>query len=647
MADELGDQIKLAEQAQARAELEREILELRKNQQKVSQSDLDLAKKEADLAKLKADYEEQAATLAKAKSEGFEGEIEKQQKYLAALREEIELKEKSKEVSRATADVVDNLFKRTFSFMYEEAPETGPAAFISDPAGFANRMKDNLLKLKNPMNIVRGLTSTVTQQTFELAKAQDAANVQFAKATGQGAAFNSTIMDLEANLYTAGVSSAEASQAVQGLFQNVSSFTEMSKEEQDVLGANVAILQELGVSSQTSAKNIQFATKVLGMSVGQSAKLQRELFTFAQDLGVSADQIASDFTSMGPQIAALGTNGVDAFRRLEVQAKNTGLQLSEILGIVEKFDKFDTAADSVGKLNALLGGPYLNTLELVAETDPSRRFEIMKKRIDAAGLSFDQMDYYQKKALASAMGLNEQQLALMMRGRLDLIEPQKSAADLEALAEQTAQYNTVMEELGQIMRSFAISLGPAVTAFKDFLQLIQPFLKFVVPSLLFLAAGLTYAFAPIAAKISAVTIAVMGLLHALSSLYHFIFVGNSPPFLDIMDSVVEKTSLMNDGFSATSEGPLVGAVTAASSVAHSVDASGISAVTRNAAVSGGQSTGGLAGPPPTINITLQIDGKEISTVVNNTPVVQYQDGKPSKMYATIVDMIQKGFTAGT
>jgi hypothetical protein len=190
---------------------------------------------------------------------------------------------------------------------------------------------------------------------------------------------------------------------------------------------------------------------------------------------------------MGPQIAALGSNGVDAFRKLETQAKATGLQLSEILGLVEKFDKFDTAAQAVGKLNALLGGPYLNTLELVAETDPSKRFEILKDRVDDAGLSFDTMDYYQKKALASAMGLNEQQLALMMRGRLDLIqEPAKSAAEIEDLAQQTANFNTIMEELSQLAKGLAISFGPLISMLKQTLQFFSgtaEALGFLIPTL--------------------------------------------------------------------------------------------------------------------------------------------------------------------
>ena len=278
----------------------------------------------------------------------------------------------------------------------------------------------------------------------------------------------------------------EASNAVRSLFSNVSDFTVMSEAQQEVLGETVAVLNELGVSVENSAKNIQFATKVLGMSTTQATELQRELFTFAQNLGVSVDQISSDFASMGPQIAALGARGVDAFKNLEVQAKNTGLQINEILGLVEKFDRFDTAAQSVGKLNALLGGPYLNTLELVAETDPSKRFEILKDRIDDAGLSFDTMDYYQRKALASAVGLNEQQLALMMRGSLDLIqEPQKSAAEIEALAAQTAQFNTITQEFTQTLQMLAISFGPTISFFKGVLQLVQK----LAPLIQALAAG--------------------------------------------------------------------------------------------------------------------------------------------------------------
>jgi hypothetical protein len=484
------------EQAQARLEVERQILELKKEQGDVAQSDYETQLKINEISKIQAKIDDNRsqlakfqADIAKATKDQNEKEVDRLKEQLELLKQQtveeerqVELLTEQEKLRQSVLKHADNLFDRTFGFMYSEAPETSIGAFITDPAAFSGKMKENLGKLKDPLAVTRGLIDTTAQMSAKLALEQDAAVVSFNRATGASGEFDDNIRGLERSMFDAGVSSAEAAQAVQSLFINVSDFTEMSEAQQQTLGKTVAILNELGISAETTAKNIQFATKVLGQSTDEAAALQRELFVFAQDLGVSASQIAGDFQQMGPEIAAMGKNGVDAFRNLEAQSKSTGLAMSELLGIVQKFDRFDTAAESVSRLNALLGGPFLNATELVAETDLSKRFEILKNRVDDAGLSFDQMDYYQKKALASAIGLNEQQLALLMRGRIDLVQaPQKSAADIEALADQTAQFNTLMEELSQIAKSLAISFGPLVSVFKEFLDLISPIMRIVGP----------------------------------------------------------------------------------------------------------------------------------------------------------------------
>jgi len=53
-----------------------------------------------------------------------------------------------------------------------------------------------------------------------------------------------------------------------------------------------------------------------------------------------------------------------------------------------------------------------------------------------------------------------------------------------------------------------------------------------------------------------------------------------------------------------------------------------------------------AGPPPTININLSIDGKEFSTVVNSVEVSKYGGGTRSTMYDSIIGMIEQGFAKG-
>ena len=239
------------------------------------------------------------------------------------------------------------------------------------------------------------------------------------------------------------------------------------------------MLAELGVNSKTTAENIQFATKVMSMSGAQAEELTRDLFTFAQELQVSGDQIASDFAAMGPTIAALGQQGVQAFKDLQVQAKATGLAMDTMLKITGQFDTFADAAQSVGKLNALLGGPYLNTLEMVTETDPSKRMDLMRDATLNAGLAFDDLSYYQKKAYTSALGLNnEMELAMFLGGNMDQIAPpQKSAAEMEELAKQTAQFNTIMDELTQAGMAFAVALGPLISGVKQFLNFIHPVFK--------------------------------------------------------------------------------------------------------------------------------------------------------------------------
>jgi hypothetical protein len=395
----------------------------------------------------------------------------------AAVRQHAEnaRQQRSLEIRRQGLNEAENFAARWFGITRD--PKHGFTKFLTDPS-YLEGMTSGLSEIVDGTSIMTSTIDKAVEATVALAIAQDQAVVNFRKSTGASGEFDDNIRGLERGLFTAGVSAAEAGESIQTLFLNVTDFTEMSENQQKELAENVAVLNELGVSAQTSAKNIQFATKVLGMSTKQAAGLQRELFTFAQDLGVSVDQIASDFETMGPLIAALGDNGVDAFRKLEVQAKNTGLAMADLLALTKKFDTFDGAADSVGKLNALLGGPYLNTLELVAETDPSKRFEILKERVDMAGKSFDDMEYYERKALATAIGLNEQQLALMMRGDIDLIrEPKKSQEDMAELAKQTAQFNTILEELGQVMRGLAVELGPLVSMFKSLLQVFSPIIK--------------------------------------------------------------------------------------------------------------------------------------------------------------------------
>ena len=116
----------------------------------------------------------------------------------------------------------------------------------------------------------------------------------------------------------------------------------------------------------------------------------------------------------------------------------------------QKFDTFEGAATQAGKLNAALGGNFVNAMELLTETDPAARFDMMTDAIKDAGLSFDDMSYYQKKFYAESMGLSDvNELALALSGNTDLLSQNlgKTSAEIEETAKRAQQMQSIQEQL--------------------------------------------------------------------------------------------------------------------------------------------------------------------------------------------------------
>ena len=124
----------------------------------------------------------------------------------------------------------------------------------------------------------------------------------------------------------------------------------------------------------------------------------------------------------------------------------------------------------------MLGGPFLNSMEMVMATDPTERMKMLSDAVNDAGVSFDDMGYYQRKALTEAMGLEDvSQLARVMAGDFDTMgsKSNQSQAELVALANQTEDFNTLMDELTQTMRAFALSMRPVISFLKGVMEGLQ------------------------------------------------------------------------------------------------------------------------------------------------------------------------------
>jgi len=315
------------------------------------------------------------------------------------------------------------------------------------------------------MALGMAMIDNIANLVIEVYNAENA----FRKATGGSQAFANSMTATYEGTRRYGVSIEEASKANQDLFTTFTDFTMTSAAHREDLAKTGAVLSKLGVSTQDFAQGVQVATKMLGVGVGDVDEVMLELHAHAVDLGVAPSKMAADFAAAGSSLAKFGDQGVQAFKDVALASKVTGMQIPKILGLVEKFDTFEGAAEQAGKLNAALGGNMVNAMDLMMETDPTARFEMLRDSILDTGLTFDSMSYYQKQFYTESLGLSDVgDLALMLKGDMDSLDDSigKNSKHYEDAADRAAAFQSVQEQLKMLMQDMI----PIVTPFVEMLR---------------------------------------------------------------------------------------------------------------------------------------------------------------------------------
>jgi hypothetical protein len=261
--------------------------------------------------------------------------------------------------------------------------------------------------------------------------------------------------------------------ATQQMITGVTDFTMASRQQQETMAQTATMLERVGVNTQDFAAGAQNSMKMFSMSMNEASSFASELTQTAKALGVTPQQMASDFAQVGGSLAKLGSEGPRAFKELARVSKLTGLEISKLINLTSKFDTFEDAATMTGQLNAALGGNFVNAMDMMMTTDPVQRFEMLRDAISSTGLTFDEMSYYQRQFFANAMGLESVgDLALMMSGNMDLMSgaTQQSAADYEKMAEEAAATADLQRLFNSVLAEMAPMMGEILIAVRDFMM---------------------------------------------------------------------------------------------------------------------------------------------------------------------------------
>lgn len=271
--------------------------------------------------------------------------------------------------------------------------------------GNAMRFGQELATAFSPQNIGASIFTKIFDESMKTLVAYDNAVADLARTTGTVGKFNDVLYDAQRAGNLLGVEMKDVASAITALNAGTTEFAQLNKQTQKQLAISTSQFEKLGVSSQDTAAFMENAFKIMNMGASEAIETQKELAMAGVNLGIGADKIVKDFNAASKTLAVYGKDSIKVFKGLAAQAKAAGVEVSTLLGIVEKFDTFSGAAEGAAKFNALLG-TQLSTTQMLMMTEEDRMKTLIES-VQAQGVAFGDMDKYTQKAIAAAAGISD------------------------------------------------------------------------------------------------------------------------------------------------------------------------------------------------------------------------------------------------
>lgn len=280
------------------------------------------------------------------------------------------------------------------------------------------------------------------------------------------------------NLSEYGVDIKKYGEAYAGLSKNVGGFNNMMESQKKVLIDSAASMNTLGISADNYGKLV---AKFMG-SIGKTAEGSRDMINkLAADavaLGKDVSQYTSEFETAMSRISGYGREATQIFKELNaVSAATRGVVTAQdLLSISDKFKDFDSAADSVSKLNAMLGGTSVNMLDMM-QANPAEQIMMIKRAAGEAGLQFDNLNIGYKRLLAEYFSgdINKAQAFF----NADMATAQRDFIANEKELEERKKANVAFQDkLNALMDNMKVVLTPLIGLLNKFASILTTVLKY-------------------------------------------------------------------------------------------------------------------------------------------------------------------------
>jgi len=338
---------------------------------------------------------------------------------------------------------------------------------------------------ENRVNMFASAADKMKEKAFALGammlkmvSSLDKSQVGFRTATGAGKEWDDRILSQWKNTKHLNNSLEDTVKANQSLYEGLSGFANMSAKAGDELANFTSGMERVGVSTDATAELLQNMQTSFGYTIEQAQDAEVMFYGLGKAIGVSTKKMIADWNANAGALTKFGKKAKDIFMKTAATARGLGMEVSTLLKITEGFDTFEGAADKVGQLNAMLGGPYLNSLEMLETTDPTERVRMLARAVEQGGQSWATMGYYGKKAIAEAAGMSVEEASKVFGAGAAGIDAwsakqAEAAKEAEKLAAEQKANSDMGRQWMRILNDLSAALMPLVDTFRGFVQTIS------------------------------------------------------------------------------------------------------------------------------------------------------------------------------
>lgn len=225
----------------------------------------------------------------------------------------------------------------------------------------------------------------------------------------------------------------------------------------------VSLVKGAGLSDKALG-GLGALTKKTGKSIEQTMGFVNErIATLSSQTGVSAKFIGKNLTAMLEDLGTFGHRTEAELVNLAATTAMLGVEMSDLQGIANKFDQFDTAAESVARLNQAFG-LQLDAMKLM-NAPVEERIAMLQDSFAATGRSFEDLSRQERQYLAQQAGIDAGQLDKFFGAYAEGADDAMSSAEAAAEAQMTQEEAMVsMSKNIERLRHVIEGLGGAFDA---------------------------------------------------------------------------------------------------------------------------------------------------------------------------------------